>query len=179
MKTFKEFQALMEAHKAQADYRGEHSSPDPESGTPLHNLKGVYPDDFHSAHGAKHYGDGSSYDHESHSIISSLKDRPKASVKIYRAVPHEPSHEEKVYELESHKRHILKTGKVPSGVSTHMNSSQYYDHIHAKLQDMKANPPKEDTTPKHKINPGDWVSVSKHYAKEHGESHLNGKYKIL
>jgi hypothetical protein len=30
-----------------------------------------------------------------------------------------------------------------------------------------------------KINPGDWVTVSKEYAMEHGEGTLGGKYKII
>ena len=29
------------------------------------------------------------------------------------------------------------------------------------------------------INAGDWVSLSKQYAKDHGESALNGNYKII
>jgi len=30
-----------------------------------------------------------------------------------------------------------------------------------------------------KINPGDWVTLNRNYAKEHGQSNLNGKYKII
>ncbi len=30
-----------------------------------------------------------------------------------------------------------------------------------------------------KINPGDWVTINKNYAKEHGESYFDGKYDIL
>lgn len=33
--------------------------------------------------------------------------------------------------------------------------------------------------PRAKINPGDWVGTTRAYAKEHGESHLNGPYKII
>ena len=29
------------------------------------------------------------------------------------------------------------------------------------------------------INPGDWVTISRKYAKEHGQAHLRNKYKIL
>ena len=28
-------------------------------------------------------------------------------------------------------------------------------------------------------NPGDWITINREYAKEHGESQLNGQYKIL
>lgn len=34
-------------------------------------------------------------------------------------------------------------------------------------------------TPKMEINKGDWVTINRGYAKEHGQSHLRGKYKIL
>ncbi len=32
---------------------------------------------------------------------------------------------------------------------------------------------------KGEINPGDWITLTKEYAKEHGESNLNGKFKIV
>lgn len=32
---------------------------------------------------------------------------------------------------------------------------------------------------KGEINPGDWITLTKEYAKEHGESNLDGKYKIV
>ncbi len=37
--------------------------------------------------------------------------------------------------------------------------------------------PKELVRPK--ISPGDWVTTSRAYAREHGQSHLNGPFKIL
>jgi len=52
---------------------------------------------------------------------------------------------------------------------------------------VKGNPDAEVTiyravpkgTKESKINPGDWVTVSKEYAMEHGQGALEGKYKIL
>lgn len=158
------------------DYKGEHSAPDPESGAPLHNLKGIYPDDFHK--NPEHYADGLSYDHESTSVLKSVKDRPNAPVKIYRAVPIVQSHEEKIKELEKHKIHIMKHGKIPSGVKTSLNKSEYYDKISDDLDHLHKNPPKSEPE-KIKINKGDWVTASRTYAKEHGEGALRGKYKVL
>jgi hypothetical protein len=157
-------------------YHGEHTSPDAESGAPIHNLKGVYPDDFHT--NPHHYGDGSSYDNESTSVLRSVKDKPKAAVKIYRAVPLVQSHQDKIDELEHHKRHILRTGKVPPGVKTTLNSSKYFDKACDDLDHLRTNPPKEEPQ-KIKINVGDWVTASRSYAKEHGQGNLNNKYKIL
>lgn len=55
------------------------------------------------------------------------------------------------------------------------------------LQDIKGNPDAEITiyraVPKGKgikdFNKGDWVTLTKEYVKEHGESNLDGKYEIL
>ena len=71
------------------DYREEHTSPDPDSGAPAHNLSsnGVYPDDFYSSKGVQYYGDGRNDDKIVHAHLKSLRNRPEADVKIYRAVP--------------------------------------------------------------------------------------------
>lgn len=43
---------------------------------------------------------------------------------------------------------------------------------------LRALPP-EESPPKPAINPGDWVTINRDYAKDHGESALNGQYRIL
>ena len=68
-------------------HRGEHEAPMRDSGAPLHNLKGVYPDDFYSAEGPRFYGVGDGSDARSMSIVRSLKGRPRDAVTVYRAVP--------------------------------------------------------------------------------------------
>jgi hypothetical protein len=50
------------------DYRMQHQAPGKDSGAPLHDLKGTYPEDFYGPKGAQYYGDGQPYDHESWSI---------------------------------------------------------------------------------------------------------------
>lgn len=70
------------------DYREQHTSPGPETGSPAHDLtKGAYPEDFYSSKGHQYYGDGRSDDKIVHSHLKSLRNRPEADVKIYRAVP--------------------------------------------------------------------------------------------
>lgn len=49
------------------------------------------------------------------------------------------------------------------------------DRPNAKLTVYRA-VPKEAPS---KINPGDWISITRDYAKEHGESNLGGNYKII
>lgn len=82
MKTFKQF--------CESDYKGEHEAPDPESGSPLHNVNhnGTFPEDFYSHHGFEHYSDhGNSYDHETHRIVTSYHGHPNKPLRVYRAVP--------------------------------------------------------------------------------------------
>ena len=110
-----------------ADYMGGHEAPMGDGGAPIWDLNGkytnnaIYPEDFYT-HG-KYYEAGETYDSNAISIMQSLKNRPNASVTVYRAVS----------------------------------------------KDIK-NP---------KINPGDWISTTKEYAKDHGESNLGGNYKII
>lgn len=70
------------------DYREQHTSPGPDTGSPAHDLtKGAYPEDFYSSKGHQYYGDGREDDKHVHSHLKSLRNRPEADVKIYRAVP--------------------------------------------------------------------------------------------
>lgn len=46
-----------------------------------------------------------------------------------------------ISDYEKQLAYILKTGKIPPNINTFMtNSSDYYDHIHKKLQELKENP---------------------------------------
>ena len=161
------------------DYRGEHTAPD-ESDSPAHDLtkNGTYPEDVYGPDAARHYGDGRDDDAQVISQLHSLRNRPNASVKIYRAVPKVMSHEEKMWELESQKRYILKYGRIPSGVSTNLNKSAYYEKIHSDLEALRSMPPQEEPE-KIKIQKGDWVTTNRNYAKDHGEQNLGKNYKIL
>lgn len=110
----------------ESGYRGLHTAPTKESGSPLHDLTNTYPEDIYGFRGAEyygHYGQNHPQDRMSVSIMSSLRNKPNANVTIYRAVPKDPN--------------------------------------------IKG------------INTGDWVTINRSYAKEHGESALNGEYKIL
>lgn len=171
MKTFEQFVVESE------EYHGEHSAPDPGSGAPHHNLSGVFPDDVYSSHGLRHYGHETGSD-ESHGHIMRTRNKPERSVKMYRAVPYEKTNAEKISDLEGHKRHVLKHGTIPSGVTGHhKNASAYFEHAHNEIERLSKAPEAPQT--KHKINPGDWVTTSRKYAHEHGKSNLNGKYKVL
>jgi hypothetical protein len=118
----------IEGHNPEQSYHGEHKAPDRESGSPLYDvtLNGIYPSDFYSADGFRYYCDyGDKRDYFNYSLVVQYKDRPKARVEVYRAVPKSLSRSSK------------------------------------------------------SINPGDWVTLSKSYAVEHGQSALNNDYSIL
>ena len=72
------------------DYAGEHQAPTNNgSDAPLYDvtLNEIYPDDIYSANAVRLYSSGQSYDGAAISIIHSAHNRPKAQIKIYRAIP--------------------------------------------------------------------------------------------
>ena len=119
MKSFREY-------IEESEYKGEHEAPVNNGyNAPMHNLKGIYPDDFHGPNGFKHYSDfGNSYDREAHNIATSAKGKPNKMLRVYRSVPKD--------------------------------------------------------APKKVINKGDWVTTTKQYARDHGDSvHGEGNHKII
>jgi len=126
------------------------------------------------------YGDsgGDSRDVQSVSVIIGVKGRPNAGVKVYRAVPNILSRDGQISALQEQKRYILKHGKVPKGVVTSLNSSRYYEKLSDDIAALEAQPSTPDAE-KIKLNKGDWVTINRAYAVEHGESNLNNRYKIL
>lgn len=166
------------------DYRGEHSAPGSDD-APMWDVvaKGVYPEDFYSANGARYYGDngGNASDQIVISLIKSVRNKPAARIKIYRAVPKELGLQEQIDKLISEKKYILKYGKLPRSVITPLNPSKYYDHISDIIDRLQSRiDAGENEKPSiDKINSGDWVTIYRPYAKEHGLSSLRGEYKIL
>jgi hypothetical protein len=162
---------------AQEDYRGMHQAPD-RDGAPLHDLTVLYPDDIYSHKAAEyygHYGGMNAEDVKSISIIQSFRNKPNASVTVYRAVP--LINDQLIEHYEKQKAYIQKTGKIPTNADdvSISDPSEYYDYIWDKVEELK----KKENEDSLKINEGDWVTINRNYAKEHGESALHGKYKII
>ena len=171
-------------------YHGEHEAPTREE-TPMYDLKGGYPDDFYKSDGARMYGSGdSNIDHECHNIICSVKGRPNKPVKIYRAVPN-VNHEvdKEISELWGLLAYREKFPFFPVGdnaarrmADVYAGSGLSYDEIQQKvIEDMNARVMELQKQRQKNIgiNPGDWVTISRKYAKQHGEDNLLGKYKIV
>ena len=167
----------------ETDYRGEHSAPGSDDAPIWDVAKGVYPEDFYSASGARYYGDnaGDASDQIVVSLIKSVRNKPGARVKIYRAVPKELGLQEQIDELIAEKKYILKYGKLPHGVITPLDHNKYYNHISDVINRLQSRLEAEekDKPSIEKINSGDWVTIYRPYAKGHGVSSLRGKYKIL
>ena len=164
-----------------ADYRGSHQAPSPDFGAPLYDLTGggqMYPADVYSSKAAQYYGGNLPYDQKAFSIAQQFKDKPDALVTIYRAVPKEASNSEKLATLEKQMSAYMKRGTLPKDADNYSNGSKWYDAAYDerdKLRKMSDEPSNDIST----INAGDWVTLTKEYAKDHGESALKGEYKIL
>lgn len=70
-------------------YQGQHLAPTKDSGQPIHNLSGIYPNDFYSFDAPRLYGHGIDANRDARVIrqLQTFKDRPDRPVTIYRAVP--------------------------------------------------------------------------------------------
>lgn len=172
-------QLLCQILSEQEDYRGQHQATDKSHGAPLYDLTKIYPDDIYSPNAARYYGDDATEysDAESVAVIQSARNKPTQQIRIYRAVPSIITSQDKIKDLENQKAYILKHGKIPNGVQTRLNGSDYYGSISTELDRLKIST--SPTEVKIGINPGDWVTINKRYAISHGEANLLGKYKIL
>lgn len=159
------------------EYRGEHTAPGKED-APLYDVtaNGIYPADFYSNKGLHYYGSGDPYDSPAFYLILACRNRPNKPVKIYRAVPTKPSPAKELAKLEKQMHEFMRRGVMPSD-SYFSNGAQWYEWAHKEKEKlaMLSEPTQEKMT----INPGDWVAIDRKYAKDHGESVLNGNYKIL
>ena len=145
--------------------------------SPLYDLSATFPDDIYSSNGIQYYGDRSNSDGTSISIIQSSKGKPNNLVTIYRAIPKIITNNDKIRDLEQQKAYILKSGRIPSYVDTNLERDKYYDSISDELTKLQA----QQLEPSERIviMKGDWVTISRSYAVQHGQSALRGRYRII
>lgn len=169
----------------------------------------IYPDDIYTlplATSARYYGTGDqSADIAVMSLILAYRNKPNKKIRIYRAVPilggGASSNaiikklEKEIAQLEGYLKQILRRGKISrsGGLGALNLPSSSYDEISSRRDELKAKldallrTNKEEGERKKDgrdgeikdINPKDWVTIYRPYAKEHGESSLRGKYRIL
>lgn len=173
-----------EPPKTAPDYGMEHRPPMRDSGAPGYDLTGggsVYPDDVYQQ-GARYYGTGDdAMDYESFRLAQYMKGRPEREITIYRAVPYEPTNSEKLASLEAQKAKYMARRIVPAewgGGRNEIGDEQgFYDWVTKEIETLKNTP--DTVAPKRKINSGDWVSINKQYAKQHGEREFGKNYKVI
>lgn len=175
----------------ESDYRGEHSAPTRESGDPLHNVtKSAYPEDFYvlgAEKAARYYAHGIPEDFLSVSIIYEYKDRPNKSVKVYRAVPKVLTQEDAdIPKLQSLLSHYTKFGFFPVNdpiinqyeeITVDEDYDERQKRIYSAIAKDVEHKYKSRKTPQ--ISPGDWVTLNKQYAINHGKETLNNNYRVL
>jgi len=181
------------AQLQEEDYKGMHTAPNKSSGAPLHDLSLIYPDDIYSPMAAKyysHYGKDNPIGFQTINIIQDAKNKPNKNVKIYRAVPDInfnitqeiknlsdiiiyfntynffPMNNQIIHELQD--KYPIE--QFPYDKQQEKVRQDIYNQI-SQLEKNKQND--------FKINQGDWVTINRTYAKEHGESNVSGKYKII
>jgi len=179
----------VESFLSENDYRGEHSAPSSED-SPMHDLTDSYPEDIYGSGAARmysHYGDYR--DNQAIGVIQSARNKPNMPVKIYRAVP------DINYELKTRLKPLLdianyhsQWGRFPMKNQIvydlqdkyNINNHSYEDQQNLILRDIEKQIEDLQTQQQKPIgiNSGDWVTISRDYAKEHGEGNLN-KYKIV
>jgi hypothetical protein len=179
--------------KAQEEYKGEHQAPNRESGAPLYDLTKIYPEDIYSSHALQHYGQGNPLDSFCISIIKSARNRPNYPITIYRAIPKITSKvNSKIKELSklisyfNAYKFFPVNNPIINKIGEKYPSEQYTGHKYderSKLIYQDILKEIEQLAPHFekpiKINKGDWVTINKEYAREHGEDNLRGNYKIL
>jgi len=160
-------------------YGGEHRPPNSEEGAPAHNVSsnGIYPEDFYGQKGLSYYSTGQdTADRESYYALQSVKNKPNATVTVYRTVPKILTNSDKLDKLNGDMAAYIKRGTLPKDAHI-KDGSKWYDWAYGERERLRNLP--EEASVKTGINNGDWVTLSKTYAKEHGDSNLNGDYKII
>lgn len=174
------------------NYKGDfHNAPTKENGdAPLYNLTDVYPDDIYSNKGARMYGDygGDIRDMRIINILNSAKGKPNYPIKIYRAVP-DINYElkQKIKPLLDVYNYYIRWKFFPmKNDIVHNLEDKYEDYSYDEQQqlilkdlDNQITELQQQLKKPLKINDGDWVTIDREYAKEHGENNLNNKYKII
>ena len=173
------------------DYKGLHTAPEPEGSVPLYDLSGIYPDDIYSSKGAiyyGHYGQGAAMDIETMGIIHNAHGKPNYSVMIYRAVPDvNKGLRGEISKLRGllgyfNRFQFYPVGdEVVGGLRDKYKDLEYdererkiYEDIDGQVMGLEGGLKKDIG-----INIGDWVTINRRYAKEHGESLLMGEYRIV
>ena len=160
------------------DYHGEHQAPSKNGDdSPMYDVTNQFGEDIYGSNAVRMYGGYGSYDSYSIALIQRARNKPNMQVKIYRAVPKVITNQEKIGDYEKRMKEIHRRGKLPRDVDNFRNASEYYNWLDSEVERLKTLPSEDNE--KVKINNGDWVTINPMYAKVHGQSNLNNKFRVL
>lgn len=173
------------------EYRGSHRAPersDESVGSSLDDPTSAFGgNDIYGPNGLRYYGSGGhdpetdKADRESLAAILKARGKPDMKVTVYRAVPNVKTNAEKIEDLEQGKREYLRRNNVPSRFE-YVAGTHFIEWASEQIDHLKSQPEVDPTDVS--IQPGDWVTASRTYAKQHGVSNLGGykdktAYKIV
>ena len=172
------------------DYHGEHQAPSTDD-APLHDITQTYPEDIYSSDAARMYGHYGDYrDQQAIGIIQSARNKPNKPIKIYRAVPdinHDLNTKLKplldIVNYHGQWNRFPMKNEIIYGLQDKysINNHSYDEQQKLMLNDIN-NQIKNLQSQQQKpigINAGDWVTIVRDYAKEHGQYNLGNKFKII
>lgn len=162
-------------------YRSDHEAPCALSGTAIWDLCGkaeIYPEDVYGPDALRMYTDGDDKcSAESLAVLQSIRNRPDATVVVYRAVPYVPSTQERLDLLSEHKRQFLRRNQSPPN-PMRLTGSEWYNWA-CEQEEVLRNQPSIPSSYPAFIARGDWVTLSKTYANKHGKGNLKNEFKVL
>lgn len=190
-KTIREYLNESSSSNNTSNYRGQHSAPTKDENEPMHNIQDMFPDIY--SHKALTYYAGYGLDDASIIYqIQSVHNKPNKLVKIYRAVPNlNKDIDKKIKELVDLLNYRFRysffpvNNKIINSIEDKLysqNPNLTYNEIQQEVVNLLYKMIDEFKLKKEipiKINNGDWVTTSKIYAKQHGQSNLNNNYKII
>lgn len=173
-------------------YKGEHRAPSNDGfSCAMHDVESCFPS-FYTKDAYKYYGGYDDDDKITIGQIQSVHNKPNKLITIYRAVPNlNKEIEDKIKVLTDITKFYNKYNFLPTKkqviyslqddiekenpeISYDELERQILDKIYKEIELLMLSKKKPL-----KINDGDWVTTSKLYAKNHGESSLNNNYKII
>lgn len=160
-----------------ADYRIQHQAPDRISGAPLHDVtkNDTYPEDIY-VHGVRHYGSGQHTEHESMGIINHVRGKPNRMVTVYRAISNNLTAKDRAASIAKKMKYMTDYNRLPKDAHPADTWDTHYNKLSAEREVELKNAEGEKPI---RINKGDWVTGSRRYAVEHGQSNLGNQYKII
>lgn len=182
------------------DYKGWHKAPKrtDDVGSPLYDVREIFGKDIydHSSKELAKYGSGHSYDQLLASMILSYKDKPNKTIKIYRAIPDfNKEYKDKIKDLKMILSYYNKFKFYPprnkykkyadivdqyENIIKNENNNIEYNELKYIIYNRIVNEISEIDSKKQKyiIEKGDWVTIIKEYAIEHGKTQFDN-YIIL